>query len=144
MQRRVFLGGMAAAATAGGMARASAQTPVADEEARNLATLKRIFDEVYNGQDLTNADQIIAADYVPSTPEYAPGIDAWRTRQKASISDLDDKYTTYSFEITDTIAQGNVVAVRYTFSGAGTDGLQTTYELYGWYEFRDGLITTWV
>ena len=143
MRRRAVLCGIGVLA-AGGLSSAQAQTPIADETARNLATVKRLFAEVYNDANLEHVDQIISPDYVPSDPDLAPGIDAYRARQETSIADFAEAYTSYTFVIDDMIARDNVVAARYTFTAARPDGTQKKSQLSAWYELRDGLITTWV
>ena len=141
MNRRAMIGGLAGL-TAVAPGRIAAQTPVSDDqEAANIAVVRRLYAEVYNGQNPEAVRGIMAPEYTTNNDTYAPGIDAYIARLDDYFRDMNRKYTTYRFEIVDIIASGNVVVTRTELSGADKDGMQAITNAVVWYELADGLIT---
>jgi predicted ester cyclase len=90
-----------------------ASTP---QEERNVALVMRLYDEVWHGDDYRVADEILAEHYIRhdgSEPVQGPGdavLQSERARQvKAMFPDL-------RFEPEVVLADGNLVAVRWTSS----------------------------
>ena len=140
MQRRAVLAGLAGIAVAPTV---HAQTPVSDDTAGNLATVRRFFDRVYGEHDPDGIDGTVAADYVPTNADYAPGLDAFRARLVDYFARLDRDFATYAFTWDDAIAAGDVVCVRFHFAGATPDGMQAEQPYVNWFELTDGLIRTY-
>jgi steroid delta-isomerase-like uncharacterized protein len=86
---------------------------VAAEE--NKAVIRRLFDEVVNGQNLDVLDELVAEDVVnhSATDEHKRGIEGFRHVSKWGIALLPDG----RYEVLDMIAEGDMVACRVRVSG---------------------------
>jgi steroid delta-isomerase-like uncharacterized protein len=84
-------------------------------EEENKAVIRRLFDEVANGQNLDALDEIVAEDVVQhsATAEHQHGIEAFRNvMQWGHTLAPDGRY-----EILDMIAESEMVACRVRASG---------------------------
>jgi predicted ester cyclase len=110
-------------ATLGGCSAQGAETPTRSAEMasmnteKNKLTVRRIYDEYINQTRSDLLPELVAADYVAPDGRRGPAvfastIDALRT----GIPDI-------RFEIEDVIAEGDRVAVRWTWSGKHTGTL---------------------
>lgn len=80
----------------------------------NKTVIRRLIEEVYNGDDMDLLDEIVAPDVVNHTavPEHRRGIAGFRHVIGWSRSAMDA-----NFEIESMIAEGDTVACRITMSG---------------------------
>ena len=81
----------------------------------NKAVILRLFDEVYNGQNLDIIDELVAADVVnhSATDEHKRGIEGFRhVMEWGAALTPDGRY-----ELLDTISEGDMVACRVRVSG---------------------------
>lgn len=81
----------------------------------NKAVVRRLVEEVYNGNKLDALDELVAQDMVnhSAVPEHQHGIEGFRhvnRRVRAAFSDA-------PYPIDDMIAEGDMVACRITLSG---------------------------
>ncbi len=82
----------------------------------NKALVRRLFDEVWNGRNLTAIEELYADDYVADYRPYAPlrrgrdGIEQMLQRAWATFPD-------YREELIDMVAEGDKVAVRLRITG---------------------------
>ena len=77
---------------------------------KNKAVVRRLFEEVYNGQDLDVLDELVAEDVVnhSATDEHKRGIEGFRhVMEWGAALTPDGRY-----ELLDTIAEGDMVACR--------------------------------
>jgi predicted SnoaL-like aldol condensation-catalyzing enzyme len=83
--------------------------------AQNKAVLQRIFDEVINGKNLELADDLYADEHElhPDTPGIGRGPDG----MKSAFAGLHDEFPDIHVAIESMVAEGDMVAVRLTFSG---------------------------
>jgi predicted ester cyclase len=82
----------------------------------NIGRLRRLFEGVWNGEDPSVADELVAADYVIHDRELAErlrGPDLYRALADGSREIFPDM----SFAIEDTVAAGDEVALRWTMTG---------------------------
>lgn len=89
-------------------------------DSENAAVVRRIFDEVINERNLDLADELYAEEHVlhPSSAGVGPGA----AGMKEAFAGLHEQFPDARAEIESLIAEGDMVAVRVTFSGtdAGT------------------------
>ena len=105
--------------------------------AENKAALRRIMDEVINRKDLDLVDELYSEEH-ELHPE-APGVGRGPEGMKLAFAGLHEEFPDVRVEIESMVAEGDMVAVRLTFSG--TD--QPTGERAVWPEmvftrFSDG------
>lgn len=84
----------------------------------NKAVVQQLFDRVWNERDLDFADEIVAADVIDNNPApgAAPGIEGLKERVR-----LDDAaFTDYRMYVDSMIAEGDLVAVRLSWTGTHT------------------------
>jgi ketosteroid isomerase-like protein len=90
------------------------------ERTENATVMRRIFDEVINGRDLDLAEELYAEEHVlyPNVDGVAPG----GAGMKEAFAGLHEQFADARAEIESLVADGDMVAVRVTFSGtpAGT------------------------
>lgn len=81
----------------------------------NKALMRRIYEEVINQGDMDAADEVIAADVVDHAPfpGQKPGLEGFKEAVSAFRSAFPDLHMTMD----DVIAEGDMVAVRFTMSG---------------------------
>jgi predicted ester cyclase len=107
-----------AAPAAQAATRALGATPCADDSAEtNVATARRWTEEVYNGKDLTVLDDILdpsAIHHGAAFPDVA-GVEAI----KEALAGTFDSFPDITLTVDDTIADGDLVVVRW--SGTGTN-----------------------
>lgn len=80
----------------------------------NKETVKRLYDEVLNGRDLTVLDELVLEGYLEHDPlaGQGSGRQGLRDRFNMLIQALDPHFT-----IEDVVAEGDRVVVRWTNSG---------------------------
>jgi predicted SnoaL-like aldol condensation-catalyzing enzyme len=83
--------------------------------AENKDAMRRIFDEVINGRNLELADELYSADHVlhPETPGVGRGAEG----MKGAFAGLHDEFPDVRVDLESIVAEGDLVAVRLTFSG---------------------------
>ena len=83
--------------------------------ADNKAVLQRIFEEVINGKNLELADDLYSDEHElhPTVPGLGRGPDA----MKSAFAGLHDEFPDVHVKIESMVAEGDMVAVRLTFSG---------------------------
>ena len=84
----------------------------------NKAIVRRFFEEIFNQQAYTAADEIVATDYINHNP--APGELPGREGLKQFIAYLHSTNEGIRFVLEDQIAEGNKVATRWTATGKHT------------------------
>ena len=85
------------------------------ESTENAAVMRRIFDEVINGKNLDLAEELYADEHAlyPNVAGVAPG----GAGMKAAFAGLHEQFADARAEIESLVAEGDMVAVRVTFSG---------------------------
>jgi steroid delta-isomerase-like uncharacterized protein len=88
----------------------------------NKAIIHRLVEEVYNGDDLDVADELVAHDVYnhPAVPEHQHGVESLKHVIEWVRAIGPDTH----YEIDDIIAEGDRVAVRMTVSGTHTGELR--------------------
>jgi len=81
----------------------------------NKAVIRRLVEEVYNGNNLDLLDELVAQDVVnhSAVPEHQHGIEGFRHVN----SWVRDAFSDAHYRIDDMIAEGDMVACRITASG---------------------------
>lgn len=81
----------------------------------NRALIRRLVEEVYNGNDLDALDELVAQDMVnhSAVPEHQHGIEGFRHVNGW----VRDAFSDAHYRIDDMIAEGDMVACRLTLSG---------------------------
>ncbi len=82
---------------------------------KNKATMRRIFEEVFNKGNLAIVDEVIATNYVVHSPmgqEYK-GPEGFKQMATMSLTAFPDLHMT----INDIIAEGDKVALHFTYTG---------------------------
>ena len=85
------------------------------ETAENKTVLCRIFDEVINRRDLDLADELFSEEHVLH-PE-ASGVGRGPDGMKRAFAGLHEEFPDVRVEIESMVAEGDMVAVRLTFTG---------------------------
>jgi predicted SnoaL-like aldol condensation-catalyzing enzyme len=95
----------------------------------NKAAQRRIIDEVINRKNLDLADELFSEEH-KLHPE-TPGVDRGPEGMKGAFAGLHEDFPDIHVEIEDIVAEGDMVAVRLTFSGthAPTGELATWPEM---------------
>ena len=90
------------------------------ESTENAAVMRRIFDEVINGKNLDLAEELYADEHAlyPNVAGVAPG----GAGMKAAFAGLHEQFADARAEIESLVAEGDMVAVRVTFSGKPAGG----------------------
>jgi ketosteroid isomerase-like protein len=90
------------------------------ESTENATVMRRIFEEVINGKKLDLAEELYAEEHA-LYPNVA-GIDRGGAGMKEAFAGLHEQFSDARAEIESLVAEGDMVAVRVTFSGkhAGT------------------------
>jgi predicted SnoaL-like aldol condensation-catalyzing enzyme len=83
--------------------------------AENKAVQRRIIDEVINRKNLDFADELFSEEHElhPETPGVGRGPEG----MKRAFAGLHEEFPDVRVEIESMVAEGNMVAVRLTFSG---------------------------
>ncbi len=81
----------------------------------NKAVVRRHVEELFNKGDLSVADEIISADYVYHSPLGMEFKGPEGVKQMVAMAR--DAFPDIHFTIDDMVAEGDVVAVRYTYTG---------------------------
>jgi predicted SnoaL-like aldol condensation-catalyzing enzyme len=83
--------------------------------AENKAVQRRIIDEVINRKNLDFADELFSEEHElhPETPGVGRGPEG----MKRAFAGLHEEFPEVRVEIESMVAEGNMVAVRLTFSG---------------------------
>jgi steroid delta-isomerase-like uncharacterized protein len=82
----------------------------------NVALVRRLIDEVWNGGKLDAADGLIASDYVRNAPNAAPGLDAF----KQFVTAIRTAFTDGGLVVEDIFAGDDKVMVRWKRHGIHT------------------------
>ena len=85
----------------------------------NAAMMRRIFDEVITGKDLDLAEQLYAEEHTLH-PEGA-GVARGGAGMREAFAGLHEQFHDVRAEIESLVAEGDMVAVRVTFSGTAAD-----------------------
>ena len=83
--------------------------------ADNKTVLQRIFDEVINGKNLEVADELYAPEH--ELHPTVPGIGRGPEGMKSAFAGLHQEFPDVHVEIESMVAEGDLVAVRLTWSG---------------------------
>jgi predicted SnoaL-like aldol condensation-catalyzing enzyme len=83
--------------------------------AENKTALQRIFDEVINQKNLDLADELYSEEH-ELHPEV-PGVTRGPEGMKRAFAGLHEEFPDIQVEIESVVAEGDMVAVRVTFSG---------------------------
>ncbi len=83
--------------------------------AENKAVQRRIINEVINQKNLNLADELFSEEHEPH-PE-APGVGRGPEGMKRAFAGLHEEFPDVRVEIESMVAEGDIVAVRLTFSG---------------------------
>jgi predicted SnoaL-like aldol condensation-catalyzing enzyme len=83
--------------------------------AESKAVMQRIFDEVINRKDLDLADELYAEEH-ELHPEV-PGVTRGPGGMMRAFAGLHEEFPDIRMEIESMVAEGDMVAVRLTFSG---------------------------
>jgi predicted SnoaL-like aldol condensation-catalyzing enzyme len=83
--------------------------------AENKTALQRIFDEVINQKNLDLADELYSEEH-ELHPEV-PGVTRGPEGMKRAFAGLHEEFPDIQVEIESMVAEGDMVAVRVTFSG---------------------------
>lgn len=93
----------------------SASIGAAGDEEKNLATMKRFYDEVVNKGDLKLIDELVAAEFVDH--EEFPGAKPGREGLKEFFSMFRTAFPDLHFQINDIVAKGDKVWAYITIHG---------------------------
>lgn len=90
------------------------------QSTENAAVMRRIFEEVINGKNLDLAEELYAEEHA-LYPNVA-GVARGGAGMKEAFAGLHEQFADARAEIESLVAEGDMVAVRVTFSGkhAGT------------------------
>jgi predicted ester cyclase len=90
----------------------------------NKAVIRRLVEEVYNGNNLDLLDKLVAQDMVnhSAAPEHQHGIEGFRRVN----SWVRDAFSDAHYRIEDMIAEGDMVACRITASGTRMASFEAT------------------
>jgi len=81
---------------------------------------RRIFEEVWNKQNLSAADEIIASNFVDHDPQSSvQGIEGYKQFVRYYLTAFPDSH----FTVEDEISEGQMVMTRWTVSGMHTGNL---------------------
>ena len=117
---------------------------------QNKAVIRRLFDEVYNGQNLDVLEELVAQNVVnrSAVAEHQHGIEGFRHVMEWGF----DLAPNGRYELTGMIAEGDTVACRVTVSGTqqgklfgiSPTGKHFTAEHIHWHRMADGkLVERW-
>ena len=118
----------------------------------NKALVRRWFEELFNEAKLDLADEIVTPDHVshdPSTPEHLPGPEG----ERQLVTLVRGAFPDGRMSIEDLVAEGDAVAVRWTFRGThrgefmgvAPTGRSVTMEKMDLFRITDGQIAEqWV
>jgi predicted SnoaL-like aldol condensation-catalyzing enzyme len=103
----------------------------------NKAVQRRIIDEVINQKNLNLADDLFSEEHVLH-PEV-PGVDCGSEGMKGAFAGLHEEFPDVRVEIESMVAEGDMVAVRLTFSGThAPSGEQATWPEMVFARFSEG------
>ena len=81
----------------------------------NKATMRRILEDVINGKDLGAADELYSEEH--ELHPQVPGIGRGGDGMKSAFASLHDQFPDVRVTIESMVAEGDMVAVRLTYSG---------------------------
>ena len=116
----------------------------------NKALIRRLVEEVYNGNNLDLLDELVAQDFVnhSALPEHQHGIEGFRHVNRWVRAAFSDAH----YAIHDMIAEGEMVACRLTlsgthdgeFRGSPPTGRRFSVDHVHWHRLADGkLVERW-
>ena len=88
------------------------------ESSENAAVMRRIFEEVINAKQLDLAEELYAEDHALYPNEG--GVARGGAGMKEAFAGLHEQFEDARAEIESLVAEGDMVAVRVTFSGRDT------------------------
>lgn len=86
----------------------------------NKTLARRLYDEVLNRGDLAVADEFLAPDLIDH--EAGPEAPRGTETMKAFVTTLRTGFPDLRFTVEDVIAEGDLVACRFTMTGTNTGG----------------------
>jgi predicted SnoaL-like aldol condensation-catalyzing enzyme len=102
----------------------------------NKAAMRRIFDEVINEKNLDLAGELFSADH---TLHPESGVARGAKGMKEAFAGLHEEYPDVRVDIESIVAEGDLVAVRLTFSGThAATGERTVWPETVFTRFADG------
>lgn len=102
----------------------------------NKEALRRIFHEVINGKRLDLADELYSAEH---ELHPATGVGRGAVGMKEAFAGLHEEFPDVHVEIHSIVAEGDLVAVRVTFSGTHAEtGERATWPEMVFTRFADG------
>ena len=105
--------------------------------AENKAVQRRIIDEVINRKDLDLADDLFSEEH-ELHPE-APGVTRGLEGMKRAFAGLHEEFPDIRVEIESMVAEGDMVALRLTFSGThASTGERVTWPEMVFARFSEG------
>ena len=116
----------------------------------NKTVIRRLFEEVYNGHDFGVLDELVAQDVVnhSAVAEHRRGIEGFEHVMRWGLALAPDA----RYELTDMIAEGDMVACRVTVSGTQQGemfgipptGKRFSAEHVHWHRVKDGkMVERW-
>jgi predicted ester cyclase len=119
---------------------------VAEQQERNKAVVRRLFDEVWNGRNYDNIDELYASDYLFDYRPYREpvGRDSIREAVERAYASFPD----YHEELLALVAEDDTVVVHMRITGTQDGqwgpvpptGKPVDYEEIAILEFRDGQV----
>ena len=85
----------------------------------NKAIVRRIFEEVWNQNDLAVADEVVASDQVNHDPGL-PGMPSGPEGLKYLVQTFRAAFPDLQFTVEDQVAEGDKVVTRWTMRGSNT------------------------
>lgn len=83
---------------------------------------RRIFEEIWNKQNLSAADEIIASNFVDHDPQSSvQGLEGYKQFVRYYLTAFPDSH----FTVEDEISEGQMVVTRWTVNGTHTGNLGT-------------------
>jgi predicted SnoaL-like aldol condensation-catalyzing enzyme len=117
-----------------------AATPSAQEVNKTAAT--NYINEVWNKGNVAAIDQLVSPDFVPSDPNDAPGVDAFKARVTASLRSANSFVKNLQYTIEDTLGDGDKVVLRGHLTGSSSQGKKINATYFNEFQFKDGLIVS--
>jgi predicted SnoaL-like aldol condensation-catalyzing enzyme len=92
------------------------------EPERNRAVVRRLLEELWSGGDLALADELFAPDFLHHNAP--PGTPLGPVGQRAFVAHMRERMPRMRTTIDDLLAEGELVAARWTRRYAGPDGAE--------------------
>lgn len=85
--------------------------------AEHKAIVRRVFDEWFNGGNAAVADETYGPNYVHHDPSLPPELQRGRDNYKQVLAGFHAAFPDFRMTIDDMLAEGDKVAVRWSFQG---------------------------